>query len=61
MTNGDKIRAMTNEELARYCAGNYCPTDNCPKDSGLHPTGYSCTKCWLDWLQSPAEGGDGDA
>lgn len=49
-TNGDRIRAMSNEELAGL---NICPKDfdwnfvcNFRKD---------CQTCLLDWLNSPAE------
>ncbi len=53
-TNADRIRAMTNEELA----GTLCRISDCR-------TCWMVDKClegdaWLDWLQSPAEGGDGD-
>ena len=51
MTNADRIRAMSNEELAKlldYELG--CPvTGDCAKMS------KDCKACWLDWLQQPAE------
>ena len=61
MTNADRIRAMTDEELAewimrkpsiRYFA--VCPPgtgDDCPTSP--------CEQCWLDWLKSPVEVGNG--
>ena len=52
MTNADRIRAMSDEEMAKklqYASG--CPVNaNCIKMSG------DCKACWLDWLQQPAEG-----
>lgn len=59
-SNGDRIRAMSDEELAhfKYGGGNpYCkeeePTD-CKRSkwvNGLSP----CEQCYLDWLRQPAE------
>ena len=52
MTNADRIRAMSDEEMAKklqYASG--CPVNaDCIKMSG------DCNACWLDWLQQPAEG-----
>lgn len=53
-TNGDRIRAMTDKELAEkasrmsFCL--YCPVKDC---CGCEPD--ECTKVWLAWLRSPAE------
>ena len=45
MTNGDRIRAMSDEELAevlmKQCSGRVCPLKN-------------CFDCWLDWLREEA-------
>ena len=46
-TNGDRIRAMTDEELAKILNGG------CPQ-GGAKCHG-SCETCWLDWLRSPVE------
>ena len=47
-TNADRIRMMTNEELAEFM-NNGCdviaPSENCTKAF------YDCKKCWLDWLK----------
>ena len=54
MTNADRIRAMTDEELARFFIGdspNYCHT-------GLCLDGETCIGCFLKWLQQPAEEDD---
>ena len=51
-TNADRIRAMSDEEMAKklqYASG--CPVNaDCIKMSG------DCKACWLDWLQQPAKG-----
>lgn len=52
-SHADKIRRMTDEELADYMAfvgkvNNGCPvmSINCQE---------SCDKCWLDWLKEEAD------
>lgn len=58
-TNADRIRAMSDEELAKYlfdveqgnftidcCDDRFCDTQNCCHD---------CTKAAIKWLQQPAE------
>ena len=48
MTNADRIRAMTNEELAEHMINaEYCHEAPC-KD------GETCRICCLKWLQQPA-------
>ena len=53
-TNADKIRAMSDEELAKVMERMLgCPiTGDCKKMS------EDCNDCWLEWLQQPAEGDD---
>lgn len=46
-TNSDRIRAMTDEELAKILNGE-CPP------GGAKCNGR-CGTCWLDWLRSPVE------
>jgi len=55
-TNADRIRAMTDEELAEFMK----PYDSgCPRWNGKEPMPCSmrtnCRDCWLDWLKSPVE------
>lgn len=55
MTNADRHRAMTDEELAETYAGG-CPNGdrlNCGKYY-LHG-GRDCFNCWLDWLKNPVD------
>ena len=59
ITQADRIRAMSDEEIAgTMCTG--CPPGptvremmmpECTEDGG-------CFKCWLDWLQSPVGGAE---
>jgi len=56
-TNADKIKSMSDEELAEYLP---CPhMINWKKgsyDTCVHPNGKDgCKKCMLKWLQSKAE------
>lgn len=56
-TNGDRIRAMSDEELAAFCCDwFYCP--DCPGHGVRSP---DCANVLLAWLQSHADGGDGNA
>lgn len=48
-TNGDRIRAMTDEELAMLLNPT-CPTGECP-DNLPWDQAHDCYKCWLDWLK----------
>lgn len=50
LTNGDRVRAMSDEELAEW--NNFCPypTDEC--------TLKGCTNCIREWLKQPAPKGD---
>ena len=49
-TNADRIRAMTDKELAKIITGE-CP-----------PGGAKCNRrcgtCWLEWLRSPVADGE---
>lgn len=49
MTNGDRIRAMTDEELANEMIG-------CPPDRKVRcQLECECSQCWLGWLQQPVK------
>lgn len=56
-TNAERIRAMSDEELAEYlfrdpmkmlCRGKIERNESCSE--------YGCRGCALEWLQQPAEG-----
>lgn len=52
-TNADRIRAMTDEELAELMEDKGdCPPIECPHDGeGAKVTRLDCKACWLDWLK----------
>ena len=55
-TNADRIRAMSDEELAKFLESSHgCPTDgDC--EYGRHAKIESCVKHWENLLRQPAEG-----
>lgn len=54
MTNADRIRAMTDEELARYHSKKFgCPHD--PVLFGCEMKTIGCNDCWLEWLKQECE------
>ena len=54
-TNADRIRAMSDEELADWlCSISSCHTCDAVDQCGRGTNG------WISWLRSPADGGDGD-
>lgn len=52
-TNADRIRAMSDEELAELMEDKGdCPPIECPHDGeGAKVTRLDCKACWLDWLK----------
>lgn len=55
VTNADRIRAMTDEELAEMFDEYSKRNDVCPKFGAYSCHGENCFACWLDWLKSPVE------
>ena len=55
-TNADRIRAMSDEELAR----TFAQTGNCPPSSKYGHNCERCGKCWLDYLRQPVKDGEDD-
>lgn len=51
LTNADKIRSMTDEELVRHIWNKF----GCPDGRNYITCGClgSCKDCWLDWLKQP--------
>lgn len=52
ITNADRIRAMTDEELADFlwsCVRPGCPPIDCAFET------CGAEKCWLDWLKQEAK------
>ena len=55
VTNADRIRAMSDEELAVFLESKRgCPTDD-DCEYGVYATPKNCIKHWATWLQSPTE------
>lgn len=55
ITNADRIRAMSDEELAKYLS-NPCNCEVDPERDGFRECGNDlCVKYLLEWLQQPAE------
>jgi hypothetical protein len=60
-TNADRLRAMSDEELAKFfpCTASEfschpgATNEDCKKVGGWW---HGCPQCWLQWLQSPAGG-----
>ena len=52
MTNGDKIRQMSDEELAEFIEENNWRKGSC---KNCADTAITCTDCWLEWLESEVE------
>lgn len=51
MTNGDKIRSMTDEEFAKSkYVDNLCQPVKCDFD-------IQCSECWLRWLEQECKDG----
>ena len=52
-TNADRIRAMSDEELAEFLSDDEraCP----PKCNNCRKHISECGGCWLEWLKQPAE------
>ena len=57
-TKGDKIRAMTDEELADFLYATWKQQDAFSKDVCERCPNTSCQpKCWLNWLKQEIEDG----
>lgn len=52
--NADRIRAMSDEELAEKFADGCCRDVQC-EDKYQMPDGWNCYGCWLDWLKKEVE------
>ena len=51
-TNADRIRAMSDEELADVIRdGSCCPDGYAEKCCSFD----TCNACWVEWLKQPAE------
>ena len=53
ITNADRIRSMTDEELAAYM-GDVQTWGGCPNHGARNCT-ENCADCWLYWLKQEAQ------
>lgn len=51
-TNSDRLRQMSDEELATMLYEQGCFAPNCDRYEECYA---SCRECWLSWLKSPVE------
>ena len=57
MTNADKIRSMSNEELAEFLDGTqYREWEEIKENEDELNSYRSCVNGWLAWLEQPYEG-----
>ena len=55
LSNADRIRAMSDEELAEFIP-NWSYTNACKcEEQSYADCNLKCEECVLDWLQQPAE------
>ena len=56
-TNADKLRAMSDEELAVWLRNIRYSWTCVPRDNGNRCSNFNddCNACWLDWLKQEAE------
>lgn len=57
-TNADRIRAMSDEELAKWIDTMYCKCLWC--DNKKDCNDIECTDCIVDWLRQPVKDGEDD-
>ena len=60
MTNADRLRSMTDEELAEFLDERSCPQEDCPNvaEDGTISPNMTCRKCWLAWLRQEVDDGE---
>ena len=54
ITNADRIRSMTDEELANWLE-QFASCELCPAIRERCGYGDGCVKAWLDWLREEAK------
>ena len=56
MTNGDKLRAMIDEELIKFqCSITACIYEADPDKQRSECHDFDCERCWREWLKEEAE------
>lgn len=59
MTNGDKLRQMTDEKLASMMSGIKYNCSSCPAYGFCEDCGGDCRETILEWLKQESEEQDG--
>lgn len=56
-TNADRIRSMSDEELAKWLRNIRYSWTCVPRDNGNRCSDFNddCNACWLDWLNKECE------
>jgi len=57
-TNADRIRAMTDDELAEWLSDMH-DSVTCPNGGAIN-CNPSCKRCWLDWLKEEVDDATND-
>lgn len=57
ITNADRIRAMSDEELAKWISSR---KETCPPIKEWKCSWKSCHECWLEWLKKEVDDGSSD-
>lgn len=55
ITNADRIRAMTDDELAKFLSAEIFTIPECNQLDVVTRCDEDCNKCWLDWLKQESE------
>ena len=55
LTNADRVRIMSDEELAEFRTRGLCPPSRSFPDCTMRG---SCSKCWLEYLRQFIKDGD---
>lgn len=55
MTNGDRIRAMTDEELMEWMADHVDCGEGCPAFHRCMRGDIGCEDCLMEWLKMEGE------
>lgn len=55
-TNADRIRAMTDEDMAEFIKNLRFKNGGCPNDTKCEMR--NCYDCWLNWLKQEVKDGN---
>ena len=59
VTNADRIRAMTDEQLSHFIADLFMQFRRCPEDENWDRSvclvDRDCAVCWFEWLRQEAD------